>query len=112
MSKFFKNQFLFIELGPKDLRVKNQWVKHATVKGATGVKIVGRDDLEKALAGLPLYVARRDDEVEYFKDLLERKRIKLARMTMSGPVHIMGQFEDPDHLILFLMRNTEKFKSH
>ena len=60
-------------------------MKHATVKGATGVKIVGRDDLEKALAGLPLYVARRDDEVEYFKDLLERKRIKLARMAMSGP---------------------------
>ena len=73
------------ELGPKDLRVKNQWVKHATVKGATGVKIVGRDDLEKALAGLPLYVARRDDEVEYFKDLLERKRIKLTRMATSGP---------------------------
>ena len=75
------------ELGPQDLRVKNQWVKHATVKGATGVKIVGRDDLEKALAGLPLYVARRDDEVEYFKDLLERKRIKDTRTSIStlGP---------------------------
>ena len=54
-------------------------MKHATVKGATGVKIVGRDDLEKALAGLPLYVARRDDEVEYFKDLLERKRIEIIK---------------------------------
>ena len=42
------------------------------VKGATGVKIVARDDMDKALAGLPLYVARREDEVEYFKDLLDR----------------------------------------
>jgi len=56
----------------KDLRVKNQWVKHSCVKGATGVKIVARDDMDKALAGLPLYVARREDEVEYFKDLLDR----------------------------------------
>ena len=57
----------------KDLRVKQQWVKHTKVKGATGIKIVGRgDEMDRALAGLPLYIARRDDEVEYFKDLLER----------------------------------------
>ena len=66
-------------------------MKHATVKGATGVKIVGRDDLEKALAGLPLYVARRDDEVEYFKDLLERKRIKL---TVIRVPHVGTKMED------------------
>ena len=58
----------------KDLRTKNAWEKHNNVKGATGVKIVGRgDDIEKALAGLPLYVARREDEVEFYKNELERE---------------------------------------
>lgn len=56
----------------KDLRVKNSWVKHDRIKGATGVKIVGRgEEIEKALAGMPLYIARQDDEVEYFKAELE-----------------------------------------
>lgn len=56
----------------KDLRVKNAWVKHDRVKGATGVKIVGRgDEIEKSLAGMPMYIARKDDEVEYFKAELE-----------------------------------------
>jgi translation initiation factor 5B len=36
------------------------------VKAAQGVKVIGKD-LEKALAGLPLYVAHDEDEVEYFK---------------------------------------------
>ena len=87
-------------------------MKHATVKGATGVKIVGRDDLEKALAGLPLYVARRDDEVEYFKDLLERKRIKNS-LIRPGSVKvrsayrskivlsIMGQLSDESLIVEF-----------
>ena len=30
------------------------------------MKIIGKD-LEKALAGLPMYVAHDDDEVEYYK---------------------------------------------
>lgn len=58
----------------KDLRVKNAWVKHDRVKGATGVKVVGRgDDIEKSLAGMPMYIARKDDEVEYFKGELEEE---------------------------------------
>ena len=85
-------------------------MKHATVKGATGVKIVGRDDLEKALAGLPLYVARRDDEVEYFKDLLERKRIEDVRLGTSRPgTH--GPWIPVYIGLLLLMRITEKFRS-
>ena len=71
-------------------------MKHATVKGATGVKIVGRDDLEKALAGLPLYVARRDDEVEYFKDLLERKRIKMIKISTTVEQDLITGYYDPD----------------
>lgn len=43
-----------------------QYEHHKEVKAAQGVKIIGKD-LEKALAGLPLYVAKNDDEVEYYK---------------------------------------------
>ena len=43
-----------------------QYEHHKTVKAAQGVKVIGKD-LEKALAGLPLYVAHDDDEIEYYK---------------------------------------------
>ena len=43
-----------------------QYEHYKEVKAAQGVKIIGKD-LEKALAGLPLYVAHDDDEVEYYK---------------------------------------------
>jgi len=84
----------------KDLRTKNAWEKHNNVKGATGVKIVGRgDDIEKALAGLPLYVARREDEVEFYKNELEReiqhalKAIKLHNEGVYVQASTLGSLE-------------------
>ncbi|XP_030057275.1 eukaryotic translation initiation factor 5B [Microcaecilia unicolor] len=53
----------------KELRVKNQYEKHKEVLAAQGVKILGKD-LEKTLAGLPLLVAHREDEVPVLKDEL------------------------------------------
>ncbi|NXX90876.1 IF2P factor, partial [Centropus bengalensis] len=53
----------------KELRVKNQYEKHKEVVAAQGVKILGKD-LEKTLAGLPLLVAYKDDEVPVLKDEL------------------------------------------
>nr|XP_042122480.1 LOW QUALITY PROTEIN: eukaryotic translation initiation factor 5B [Peromyscus maniculatus bairdii] len=53
----------------KELRVKNQYEKHKEVEAAQGVKILGKD-LEKTLAGLPLLVAYKDDEVPVLKDEL------------------------------------------
>uniref|UniRef100_A0A6I8PL61 Eukaryotic translation initiation factor 5B n=1 Tax=Ornithorhynchus anatinus TaxID=9258 RepID=A0A6I8PL61_ORNAN len=53
----------------KELRVKNQYEKHKEVEAAQGVKILGKD-LEKTLAGLPLLVAHREDEVPVLKDEL------------------------------------------
>ena len=50
----------------KELRVKNQYVTHKEVVGAQGVKIAAKD-LEKALAGISLYVPQQSDEIEYFK---------------------------------------------
>ncbi|XP_075419349.1 eukaryotic translation initiation factor 5B [Tenrec ecaudatus] len=53
----------------KELRVKNQYEKHKEVEAAQGVKILGKD-LEKALAGLPLLVAHKEDEIAVLKDEL------------------------------------------
>uniref|UniRef100_A0A8D0GY55 Eukaryotic translation initiation factor 5B n=1 Tax=Sphenodon punctatus TaxID=8508 RepID=A0A8D0GY55_SPHPU len=51
----------------KELRVKNQYEKHKEVIAAQGVKILGKD-LEKTLAGLPLLVAHKEDEIPVLKD--------------------------------------------
>lgn len=47
----------------KELRVKNAYIEHKEVIGAQGVKIAAKE-LEKAIAGLNLYVAQKPDEVE------------------------------------------------
>nr|XP_018899870.1 PREDICTED: eukaryotic translation initiation factor 5B [Bemisia tabaci] len=47
----------------KELRVKNAYIDHKEVKAAQGVKIAAKE-LEKAIAGLNLYVAQQPDEVE------------------------------------------------
>ncbi|KAH0624624.1 hypothetical protein JD844_032282 [Phrynosoma platyrhinos] len=53
----------------KELRVKNPYEKHKEVVAAQGVKILGKD-LEKTLAGLPLLVAYKEDEIPVLKDEL------------------------------------------
>ena len=50
----------------KELRVKNQYINHKELPGAQGIKIAAKD-LEKALAGIPLFVAQQPDEVDYLK---------------------------------------------
>ncbi|VDK36857.1 unnamed protein product [Taenia asiatica] len=50
-----------------ELRVKGTYKHLKEVMGAQGVRLIARD-LEKALAGLPLYVARDLAEELYFKD--------------------------------------------
>lgn len=47
-------------------RFQNQYEKHKEVVAAQGVKILGKD-LEKTLAGLPLLVAHKEDEVPVLK---------------------------------------------
>ncbi|XP_031163519.1 eukaryotic translation initiation factor 5B isoform X1 [Sander lucioperca] len=56
----------------KELRVKTQYEKHKEVSTSQGVKILGKD-LEKTLAGLPLLVAHREDEIPVLRDELERE---------------------------------------
>ncbi|XP_029282562.1 LOW QUALITY PROTEIN: eukaryotic translation initiation factor 5B-like [Cottoperca gobio] len=56
----------------KELRVKSTYEKHKEVSTAQGVKILGKD-LEKTLAGLPLLVALKDDEIPVLRDELVRE---------------------------------------
>ena len=51
----------------KELRVKNQYIKHKEVVAAQGVKILGKG-LEDAVAGTQLYVARSEDDIGFLKD--------------------------------------------
>lgn len=47
----------------KELRVKNAYVEYKEILGAQGVKIAAKE-LEKAIAGLNVYVAHKSDEVD------------------------------------------------
>jgi translation initiation factor 5B len=51
----------------RELRVKNAYINHKTIIASQGVKITGKD-LEKTLAGTPVLVAKRPDEIDVLKD--------------------------------------------
>lgn len=82
----------------KELRVKNQYEKHKEVSTAQGVKILGKD-LEKALAGLPLLVAHKDDEIPVLRDDLVRElkqtlsSIKLEEKGVYVQASTLGSLE-------------------
>jgi translation initiation factor 5B len=48
------------------MRVKNDYEHYKEISGAQGVKILAKN-LEKTVAGLPLLVASREDELEILK---------------------------------------------
>ncbi|KAG2456911.1 IF2P factor, partial [Polypterus senegalus] len=82
----------------KELRVKNQYEKHKEVSTAQGVKILGKD-LEKTLAGLPLLVAYKEDEIPVLKDELIRElkqtlsSIKLEEKGVYVQASTLGSLE-------------------
>lgn len=51
----------------RELRVKNAYVTHKAVIASQGVKITAKGELEKTLAGTPVFVAKKPDEVEVLK---------------------------------------------
>lgn len=51
----------------KEIRVKGEYIHHATMKAAMGVKICA-NGLEKAVAGTQIHVVGPDDDVEELKD--------------------------------------------
>ncbi|KAF5909227.1 eukaryotic translation initiation factor 5B, partial [Clarias magur] len=82
----------------KELRVKNQYEKHKEVNTSQGVKILGKD-LEKTLAGLPLLVAHKEDEVPVLRDELVRElkqtlnAIKLEEKGVYVQASTLGSLE-------------------
>ncbi|KAH3832475.1 hypothetical protein DPMN_105765, partial [Dreissena polymorpha] len=82
----------------RELRVKAQYEHHKEVKAAQGVKVIGKD-FEKALAGLPLYVANGEDEVEYYKEEISHalkevlNSIKLTERGVFVQASTLGSLE-------------------
>lgn len=65
----------------KELRVKNAYVEYKEIKAAQGVKICAKD-LEKAIAGLNIYVAHKPEEIEPLKEIVARE-LKSALSTIK-----------------------------
>ncbi|ETN80796.1 putative translation initiation factor aIF-2 [Necator americanus] len=63
----------------KELRVKNEYGHYKEIQGAQGVKVLAKG-LEKALAGLPLFVAHKVDEIDFLKQEAEAQ---LSQALMS-----------------------------
>ncbi|CAH1267270.1 EIF5B [Branchiostoma lanceolatum] len=55
----------------KELRVKNKYETHKEIIGAQGVKVLAKD-LDRALAGTPLMVAYKEDEVDICREEVAR----------------------------------------
>ncbi len=68
------------------------------MKAARGIKIAAKD-LEKSMAGLPLFVGRKDDEVEYFKHEIQNilktalSSIKLKENGVHVQASTLGSLE-------------------
>lgn len=95
----------------KELRVKNQYEHHKEVLAAQGVKIIAKD-LEKALAGLPLYISHDQDEIEYYKQEVEKaledalKSIRLSDRGVFVQASTLGSLEA---LLEFLRTSKVKY---
>ncbi|PIO76205.1 putative translation initiation factor aIF-2 [Teladorsagia circumcincta] len=63
----------------RELRVKNEYGHYKEIKGAQGVKVLAKG-LEKCLAGLPLFVAHKEDEIDLLKNEAE---LQLSRALTS-----------------------------
>ena len=51
----------------RELRVKNAYINHSAVMAAQGIKVTAKGELEKALPGTSVLVAKRPDEIEVLK---------------------------------------------
>ncbi|XP_031631192.1 eukaryotic translation initiation factor 5B [Contarinia nasturtii] len=67
----------------KELRVKNAYIEHREVQGAQGVKIAAKE-LEKAIAGLNVYVANKPDEIDICREEVAKElRSALSHIKLS-----------------------------
>ncbi|KAI3384574.1 hypothetical protein SNEBB_003638 [Seison nebaliae] len=69
-----------------DSRVKNKWIPYDRIHAAQGVKITAKN-IEKVIAGLPMFVAKHDDEIEYYKRELDhsiQEQLRNIRVDEKG----------------------------
>lgn len=82
----------------RDLRVKNHYVMNKELLGARGVKLAAKE-LEKCMAGLPMFVAQKPDEIEYYKEELNNmlkaalSSIKLSEVGVFVQASTLGSLE-------------------
>uniref|UniRef100_A0A0R3RI29 Eukaryotic translation initiation factor 5B n=1 Tax=Elaeophora elaphi TaxID=1147741 RepID=A0A0R3RI29_9BILA len=74
----------------KELRVKNTYEHYQVIKGAQGVKVLAKN-LEKALAGLPIFVANREDELLVLKEDCEAQLSKALMAIKKKPEGVYVQ---------------------
>ncbi|VDK87249.1 unnamed protein product [Litomosoides sigmodontis] len=74
----------------KELRVKNAYEHYQMVKGAQGVKVLAKN-LDKALAGLPIFVANREDELLVLKEDCEAQLSKALMAIKKKPEGVYVQ---------------------
>ncbi|KAH7698194.1 Elongation factor, partial [Aphelenchoides avenae] len=65
----------------REIRVKNEYEHYKEIKGSQGVKVLAKN-LERTVAGLPLYVVRHSDELEVLKEDAE-EQLKKALMAIK-----------------------------
>eukprot|EP00111_Clytia_hemisphaerica_P004565 TCONS_00013108-protein len=82
----------------RELRVKAQYIHHKCLRAAQGVKLIGKD-LDKVLAGSPVFVAQNPDEVEVLREEVEEfvssslKAIKVAERGVYVQASTLGSLE-------------------
>ncbi|UYV81321.1 EIF5B [Cordylochernes scorpioides] len=74
----------------KELRVKNHYKDYKVIEGAQGVKITAKE-LEKAIAGLPLLVAKNPDEVEILKEEVDNALKETLKSFKTKPTGVLVQ---------------------
>lgn len=82
----------------KELRVKNAYVEYKEIMAAQGAKIAAKD-LEKAIAGLNIQIARKPDEVDILKEIVAKdlksalSSIKLSDRGVYVQASTLGSLE-------------------
>lgn len=74
----------------RELRVKNEYQHFKEIRGAQGVKVLAKN-LEKSLAGLPVFVAHKPDEVDVLKEEAEAQLSKALMSIKKKPEGVYVQ---------------------
>ena len=82
----------------KEMRVKNEYLHHKKIEGASGVKIMATG-LEQALAGSSIYKYKTEEELEEYSAMLNedikkiKKKVKLSKEGVGVAASTLGSLE-------------------